>query len=436
MVTETFLTQEAILNIFVLIKQQNKVQEVFLDGIRSEVKDIKTHTAVMEQHIENLEQEIERQNYHAEKIQKKTEKKCMDARTLLEKKRQAKQEVIATMDRLTQEMATITSENMKHDEFLSELNRCMNILEKAIPLKDKKTLVTKSKMDNDSCEYEDELHQYLSDPQQVLDTIVYLSETVKSLTEACHKAEQSQNELQKLLETKVKKIQEDTEKLAPQVNSKKDIINKMKTQISRQSAFMLKSKSEEPNDLSQAKDFKVSEIYRWCVNRSPTTLNTLEKMTSIENEVLQLLEVIENIHDEKFDKLKKKQTTERRDKERKKKLALECKKREEKMKKHDEKALCPANNTRGRKLMFRSVPVKKSQDKKLNISEEKDDDLQVAKKHEEAAKLKETSEVDLKCLPPIFHKDKLKAKDTLALRELCSKTAVKATRLPPIPNRR
>lgn len=55
----------------------------------------------------------------------------------------------------------------------------------------------------------------------------------------------------------------------------------------------------------------------------------------------------------------------------------------------------------------------------------------VAKKHEEAAKLKETNEVDLKptCLPQIVHKDKLKAKDTLALREA-------GARGPPIPNRR
>lgn len=390
MVTETFLTREAVLNIIekmakqdtmtrelFLIKQQNKVEEVFLDSIRSEIKDIKMDTAVMEQHIKNLEREIERQNYYAEKVQKETEKKCMDARTLLEKKRQAKQEVIATMDRLTQEMATITSENMKHDEFLSEFNKSMNILEKEMPLEDKEALVTKSKLDNDSSEYEDELHQYLSDPQQVLDMIASLSETVNSLSRTCPMAVQSQTELQKLLETKVKKIQEDTEKLASQINSKKDIINKMKTRLSRQKqcASVVKSlKSEEPNDLSQAKDLKISEIYRCCVNNLPTTINTLEKMSSIEYKVLKLLEVMENIHDEKFEKLKKKMVAERREWKRKERLVLENKKWEEKMKKHEEGAVGPANNTTGRKLMFRSVSVKKSQDNKLNISEEEEED--------------------------------------------------------------
>lgn len=456
--------RHAIMKELALAQQESQHLDDLLKAKKKQIENIEKLLTKMTRRIKHLELEIERQNHQAKEIQNYTVEKHMEASAFLEENQRAKQEVTAKIEKVYQDMAPITNENAKFHELLADVNEKMNNLVKCLVpdnATDAKVLSqrddqscpgmtkeptpsfvhkeTKSKLEADASKYGNILKQHFSSPQQTLDAMDLLSRTVKDLNETCFKAEQMPVELQQTFNLKVQEIQDDTGELASQVNAQKDKINKTKEDILEKQQHIVKLKSEAHSVLPEAKVLKLSKIYDCCMNRPSTYKNIQEKMTYIEHEVVNILDVIENIHDVKFDKLKRKVAAERREKQRKEWAILQNKKREEKLRKHQERACKPADKQKVQKIMFRSIlRVKKRKDNDLGISKEKEDEIndylyssneviknnlrkipRVPKKYGTSAKLKKVYPADQKPIgdQPISNVDNTKSHDTSVIME-------------------
>lgn len=456
--------RHAIMKELALAQQESLHLDDLLKAKKKQIENIEKLITKMTLRIKHLELEIERQNHQVKEVQNYTLEKHMDASAFLEENQRAKQEVIAKIEKVYQDMAPITNENAKFHELLADVNEKMNILVKCLVpdnAMDAKVLSqndvqscpgmteeptpsfvhkeTKSKLEADSSKYGNILKQHFSSPQQTLDAIDLLSRTVKDLNETCFKAEQMPVDLQQTLNLKVQEIQDDTGELASQVNAQKDKINKTKEHILEKQQHIAKLKSEAHSDLPETELLKLSKIYDCCMNRPSTYKNIQEKMTYIENEVVNILDVIENIHDVKFDKLKRKVAAERRERQRKEWAILQNKKREEKLRKHQERACKPADKLKVQKIMFRSIlRVKKRKDNDLRISKKKEDEIndylyssneviksnlrkipREPKNHNTSVKLTNIYPADQKPIgdQPISNEDNTKSQDTSAIIE-------------------
>lgn len=461
-ITHKMPGRHAIMKELALAQQESLHLDDLLKAKKKQIENIEKLITKMTRRIKHLELEIERQNHQVKEVQNYTLEKHMEASAFLEENQRAKQEVIAKIEKVYQDMAPITNENAKFHELLADVNEKMNNLVKCLGpdnAMDAKVLSqkdvqscpgmtkeptpsfvhTKSKLEAEGSKYGNILKQHFSSPQQTLDAMDLLSRTVKDLNETCFKAEQMPVELQQTFNLKVQEIQDDTGELASQVNAQKDKINKTKEDILEKQQHIVKLKSEAHSVLPEAMVLKLSKIYDCCMNRPSTYKNIQEKMTYIEHEVVNILDVIENIHDVKFDKLRRKVAAERRERQRKEWAILQNKKREEKVRKHQERACKPADKQKVQKIMFTSIlRVKKRKDNNLRISKEKEDEIndylyssneviksnlrkipREPKKHGTSAKLTKIYPADQKPISdqPISNEDNTKSQDTSAIME-------------------
>ncbi|XP_044022031.1 cilia- and flagella-associated protein 100-like isoform X2 [Siniperca chuatsi] len=369
------------------IERQRALLEASLIKSRSHIMKMDKNIAAKEQYLKQLERITERENYNLEEFLKRSEEKSVDSRKLFEKESKSKQERNAAIKKLTDEIRTLKSKFAKIEEILNKYRRYKNVLfmltppewhegKEAEALKAKVTsdrdtqdvqnrepqesairqglerglesspggvlpstrepmlstahsgtLITTSKLDCNSSEHEEKLELYFSDPQQLLDLQTELTEQNLSLIQNSTRGDETLEELRQNIETTLKKMKEDEEKLTLQ-----DV-------------------------LLDALGMKVTEVYCCCVDGRLTNLSTLEKLSSVEYRMSLQLQLLENIPEESLETLRQIKDSQRRSRLREEKLRLEREKQKERMKKCMQRSLGDTKKIRGRKLMPRCIPV-------------------------------------------------------------------------------
>ncbi|XP_040904446.1 cilia- and flagella-associated protein 100 [Toxotes jaculatrix] len=399
------------------MERQKAVLELSLMTKRSEILRMDKAIAKDERKIKQLEKIIERDNLSFEEFLRENEKKSVEARALFEQEAKSKQKKNAEIKKLNGEIGTIKSEIAMSEEILIDYKRYKELLFKLSPpewqeaqkakalkvkvppdtdTQDKQeregstsgngleekvsspgrelssiretrlssahsdTLITNSKLDSDSSEYEDEPELYFSDPQQLLDLLTELTEQNLSLIQNSTRVEETMEELRQSLETTRKTIEKEEEQLTLQINDMKQRIDKEKTRgnkLKLRVQLHVSLDAEDQDAMLDALGDKVAEVYHSCMDDRITNLSTLEKLASIENRMSLLLQDLESIPEESLEMMKRIKDSERRSREREEKLREQREKQKERMRRYLERSLADSKKTSGRKLMPRCMPV-------------------------------------------------------------------------------
>ncbi|XP_018524844.1 cilia- and flagella-associated protein 100 [Lates calcarifer] len=398
------------------MERQKAVLELSLMTKRGEILRMDKAIAKEERQLKQLEKMIERDNQSFEEFLRENEKKSVEARTFFEREAKSKQEKNAEIKKLTAEIGTIKSELTKFEEILVDYKRYKELLLKLSPpdwqeaqrakalkakvLSDKDTqdqqnrdteesavrdglvsspgrelpsiretrlssahsdtLITGCKVDSDGSEYEDEPELYFSDPQQLLDLLTELTDQNLSLIQNSTRVEETAEELQQSLEIARKKIEEDEEQLALQMNDMNQRIEEERTRgnkLKQKVQLHVSLNTEDQDVMLDALNEKVAEVHRSCVDDRMTNLSTLEKVANIESRLSLLLQGLESIPEENLEMMKKIKDSERRTREREDKQREQREKQKERMRRYMERSLADSKKISGRKLMPRCMPV-------------------------------------------------------------------------------
>ncbi|XP_035505883.2 cilia- and flagella-associated protein 100 isoform X2 [Scophthalmus maximus] len=402
------------------MERQKAVLELSLMTKRSEISKMDRAIAKEERQLRRLERTIEGDNLSFEEFLRENEKKSVEARTFFEREAKSKQEKTAKIKKLTAEIGTITSELAKSEEILVDYKRYKELLFKLSPpewqeaqrakasgarvlsVEDTRgeqkkqpvesaisnkgsesrasspgrelpplretgpssahgdTRITRSKLDGDSSEYEEEPELYFSDPHQLLDLVTALTEQNLSLIQNSTRVEEAAEELRQSLGTARKKIENDEEQLKLQINDINQRINEEKARgnrLKQKVQLHVSLNSEDQDVMLDALGEKVAEVHRACVDDRVTNLSTLEKLASIENHLSVLLQSLESMPEESVAMMKKIKDSERRSREREELLREQREKQKERMERYLERSLADSKKISGRKLMPRCLPV-------------------------------------------------------------------------------
>ncbi|XP_035861621.1 cilia- and flagella-associated protein 100 isoform X1 [Sander lucioperca] len=404
---------------FISMERQKAVLELSLMTKRAEILRMDKAIAKEEGQLRQLEKIIERDNLTFEEFLRENEKKSVEARTFFEHEAKSKQEKNAQIKRLTAEIGTVKSELGKFEEILIDYKRYEKLLFELSPpewqeaqktkgfkadvltdgdvldeqnrepeesairngLEEKvsspggelpsiretrlssahsDTLITTSKLDSDSSEYEHEPELYFTEPQQLLDLVTELTEQNLSLIQNTTRVEETLEELRQSTEATRKKIEEDEEQLTLQINDMNqriDIEKARGTKLRQKVQLHVSLNKEDQDVMLDALGEKVVEVHCCCVDDRITNLSTLEKLANIENRMSLLLQGIESIPEEHLEMMKKIKDSERRSRQREEKLREQSEKQKERMRRYLERSLADSKKISGRKLMPRCKPV-------------------------------------------------------------------------------
>ncbi|XP_074504005.1 cilia- and flagella-associated protein 100-like [Sebastes fasciatus] len=401
------------------MERQKAVLELSVMTKRSEILRMDKAIAKEEGQLRQLEKIIERDNLNFEEFLRDNEKKSVEARTFFEKEAKSKHQKNAEIKKVTAEIGAIRSDLERLEETLIDYKRYKELLFQLSPplwqeaqrtkalkaevpsdgdAQDKQnrepeesairngleskdsgpgrelpsiretrmssaysdTLVTTSKLDNDSSEYEDEPELYFTDPQQLMDLVTELTEQNLSLIQNSTRVEETLEELQQSMETTRKEIEKDEEQLTLQINDMNRRIDTEKARgakVRQKVQLHVSLNTEDQDVMLDALGEKMVEVHHCCVDDRITNLSTLEKLASIENRMSLLLQDLESIPEESLEMMKKIKDSERRTRQREEKQREQSEKQQERMRRYLERSLADSKKTSGRKLMPRCKPV-------------------------------------------------------------------------------
>jgi hypothetical protein len=120
---------------------------------------------------------------------------------------------------------------------------------------------------------------------------------------------------------------------------------------------------------------KIEKVYKVVVGRLEIKIDGLMMLTSIENRLQDLIEEVESFPTEKVRFAQKFKDKQRRLKLREEKLEQQKQKQEERAKRAVERAATVAIRSKGRKLVFRSDPLKKGHSEQYNQQQHRLEDM-------------------------------------------------------------
>ncbi|XP_034757051.1 cilia- and flagella-associated protein 100-like isoform X2 [Etheostoma cragini] len=345
-----------------------------------------------------IELNFEIENTISEQFLKRIEKKAEDARTLFEKESQKREVANSTIAKLTKDISTLKSEVTELEDMLNKDKRSKNILLKLSPpewqegsgsspgpvMPSSSEPALSSAHDDALSKCEEKLELYFSDPQQLLDLMAELTEQNLSLIPHSTRVDETLQELQQTIEATRKKMKKDDEKLTLQVTDMEERItneSKRATLLKKKVQLHDSMKTQDQclqDVMMDALAAKVTEVYCHCVDSRQSNLNTLEKLSSVEYCMTQVLELIENIPQEDLETLRMIKDNERKSRLREEKLRLERERKLEMMKKCFQRSHGGRKKTHGRRLMPRCIPLQQ----KVKVSDEdnvpNDDEFQAS----------------------------------------------------------
>jgi len=219
---------------------------------------------------------------------------------------------------------------------------------------------------------------YFNNPKQLLEIFAELEENNLALIQTCQETEETLEELRvKIQDTNVK-MDRETENLKQQIFVLTSAISKEEEKLtSLQEKSKLNntgigsdSQDRNLNELNQ----KVKDVYRKCLGDVEGNLSTLHMLTSIENKLEGLFEVIEMMPPDKVEQAEKIKDKERRQRIREEKMEAQRLLQEERVQKAMERAKAPVKKKVGKAIVFRSAPPLRKV-KKTEATDKKDEGI-------------------------------------------------------------
>ncbi|XP_016535302.1 cilia- and flagella-associated protein 100 isoform X1 [Poecilia formosa] len=380
-----------------LMERQQAVLELSLMTKRSEILKMEKAVAKEERKLKQFEKLIERDNQKFEEFLRENERKSVEARALFEREEKSKQEKNAVIKKLTAEMRTIQSELEKYEDALTDYLKYKDFLFRLSPpewqdekkSKDSKAKTSSEKNDGqeveptetglerklppvratrkktcspDSDSLEDKPELYFTDPQQLLDLMSELTEQNLSLIQNSARVGEALEKLRQTVDTTRRKIENEEEKIALQIKELNQKLDKEKargTKLEQMVQLHVSLSSQDQDEMLDALDEKVTEVYSACVENRITDLSTLQKVAKIESRVFSLLQSLEGMPVERLAAVKKVKDSEKRSRMREEKLMEQREKQKERMKRYLERSLADSKKISGKKLMPRCMPAVK-----------------------------------------------------------------------------
>ncbi|XP_054890515.1 cilia- and flagella-associated protein 100-like isoform X2 [Poeciliopsis prolifica] len=378
-----------------LMERQQAVLELSLITKRSEILKMEKAVAKEERKVKQLEKLIKRDSQKFEAFLRENERKSVEARALFEREEKSKQEKNAAMKKLTAEMRTIQSELEQYEDALADYLKYKDFLFRLSPpewqdkqkSKDSKTKTSSEQndgqeptetglerklppvratrektcpLDYDSLEDEPEL--YFTDPQQLLDLMSELTEQNLSLIQNSARVGEMLAKLRQTVDTTRRKIENEEEKITLQIKELNQKLDKEKARgakLEQMVQLHVSLSSRDQDEMLDALDEKVTEVYSGCVEDGIADLSTLQKVAEIESRVFSLLQGLEGVPAERLAAVKKVKDSEKRSRMREEKLMEQREKQEERMRRYLERSLADSKKISGKKLMPRCMPAVK-----------------------------------------------------------------------------
>ncbi|XP_062522550.1 cilia- and flagella-associated protein 100-like isoform X2 [Corticium candelabrum] len=202
---------------------------------------------------------------------------------------------------------------------------------------------------------------YFSDPQQLLDIFTELEEQNLSLIQNSQETEEALEDMRQTIKQTEEKMNWETQALQNQIEMLEAAIRR---ESERATELELKAKmfnfgefkAEDQEQMLDALNKKVGEVYRNCIGENEANIMTLHMLTSIENRLEELFEQLDVLPSEKVEAAEKAKEKERRH------HAMELKKEEERLMSEERarralaRARAEPKKKTGKKLMVRSEP--------------------------------------------------------------------------------
>lgn len=382
-------TRNALQRELLSAEEENALLESFLVSKRLQIRKIQNLNARLNLCVECLQQELERQIQETNEVINKHEEENLDSRVALEESVKAKQVPKSRMKRLAKDTDALLTESATYNKLLREKNEKMSMFVKYLTpddnsdvktdgvrtLADKPTAVSELEEPQDAesedCSANNILQRVYSGPQEILDAVEVLSQTIQCLAEDVFKSEKATLELQQLLNVKMKEMQEQTKLITSEYDALKDQIEQKKDNIKQKQEDIAELLPELKRTLPRDTQAKITTVYNICRNRPKEMQSTLEKLTFLEKAVDDQLQQIEAIRGSKYHRIKNKVIRERTERERQQLIEMEEQKRIEKLKIRQILAFkSPKAAAKPRKRS--SLPVEKDTAKKPTMTNQED----------------------------------------------------------------
>lgn len=383
-------TRNALQRELLSAKEENALLEDLLVAKRLQTEKIQKLNARLKLRVECLEQELERQIKETTEVINKHEKENIDSQKALEESIKAQQEPKYKLKELAKATDTLMAESTKYNELLREVNEKMNMFVKHLTAEDdcntepgtvwsnagKPTSVSQHKepqiAQSEDCSANNILQRVFSSPQEILDAIEVLSQTVQCLGEDVLKSEKANLEIQQLLDIKVKQMQEQTELINSEYDALRDQIKQHNDNIKQKRQDIAEILPELNKTLPQGTLSKLSAVYNCCRNRPEEEQTTLQKLSFIEKVVDEQLQQIEAIRGMKYHRIKNKVIRDRVERERQRLIELKEQKRMEKLRIRQEHAFKSSTKPTVKSIKRSSLPREKGTANKPIVTKQKD----------------------------------------------------------------
>ncbi|KAI9141692.1 hypothetical protein BKA69DRAFT_373169 [Paraphysoderma sedebokerense] len=214
---------------------------------------------------------------------------------------------------------------------------------------------------------DEECALYFTDPKQLLSIFSELEENNLALIQNCQETEETLEELRQKMTSTEETMENETLNLKQQIDYLTAAIKREEERAKHleEKAKMFSSNlSEESQSIVLGSlNHKVRDVYRKCIGDHESNISTLQMLTSIENRLEQLFEMIELMPQDKVEKAEKMKDKERRHRLREEKLDAQRLLQEERVQRALERARAPMKKKTGKQVVFRSPPPQKKKRK-------------------------------------------------------------------------
>uniref|UniRef100_A0A3B4UP75 DUF4200 domain-containing protein n=1 Tax=Seriola dumerili TaxID=41447 RepID=A0A3B4UP75_SERDU len=346
------------------LAKEKAVHDIHVEMTNSKIMKLDRAMAAERQQIKCLEKKIATTEHVTEEYLQRTEKKAADAEAFYEKQQALKQEKNAVIKKLQDEIETMKNKYAKDKETLKKYKRYKSVMCKVMTsewvnaqAEKMKKLGTSSKTTSDSSESEKQEKQH-TEAENVFDIVAHLSEQNMSLIDRANKGSVAFTHVQRDYDSSLKKMKEIGEKQTLQINECSDELEKLKKRafyLNRMILIHESLKTANEDAMLHVLGLKVIKVYCRVVNGRPNCLTTLEMLCSIEHQVSLLLDLIEQLPEEIWEKVKKIKLNRKRQMIHEKKLRLEMERENEKRRKCNQRIVGKKKKTGTKKLRPKCV---------------------------------------------------------------------------------
>lgn len=381
-------TRNALQRELLSAEEENALLEDLIVTKKLQIEKIKKLNTRLNLCVECLERELERQLKETTEVINKHEQENIDSQKALDESIKAKQEPKSKMKELAKATDAVMAESTKYNELLREVNAKMSTFVKRLTPEDgwgTQTVPVRTNSgestswlqqpqvtESEDCSADNILQQVFSCPQEILDAIEALSQTIQRLGEDVLKSEKANLELQRLLDIKVKQMQEQTALITSEFDALRDQIKQKTDNIKQKQQDIAEMLPELSKTLPQDTLSKLTSVYNCCRNRPEEKQTTLQKLSFIEKVVDEQLQQIEAIRGSKYHRIKNKVIRERVERERQRLIELEEQRRIEKVKMRQRLAFKSTTKPAVKSKTRSSLPGDKDTENKAAVTTQED----------------------------------------------------------------